>query len=1275
MKDQFNTVIFFLLILNCFVFLLTPDIFAQPSLNIKRMSVNWPQVTISFQAKCGAAPKYDLSENNFIIKENGRTIDQFTVSCCPPDTHCCISTALVAARNQEMGDTALYRAKLGMNIFADSLVTNCDESLLVTYNSDSATLKVPMTFDKSTLKIGINSIVLSGMYQVKDFDAIMIGLEELVNKGNQLSKALIIIFQGADIYYAYKIMTIARPYAIQNNIRIFTLCLGNCMDAGEWWSLPEDTGGKPYNVGSIAQVIAAYQDIFNILSHHFYECEIQYTAACPDGKWRNVDITLKQVSGCPGSNSQRLAYQAPLDSTKFNPINFSLGSETVQTNNEVIIPFNLDTPIDGPMYPSSYDLTFNKQKLTFVNVVKTGFLWNNKSVDWSSTANGVQINLKDTVWLNGNGILCGLKFKANDLLNDDADTIKTTSTSYISPCTIAQFQNGIITIIAAHPKLDSCSITSPDNVVFDFGSRTYTPSPIPVDVSVTNTGKLEAKNLKAEVQFDNTVFHLVTGSNPQDMNPNVLPPNNTASAHWDLEPLPRMKKITSSVTVNITSDNHTPVVCTKNITIDSIPPILQIQLDPIVIRYNRDNVSYSPMPFPLVAHVTNIGMAVSKNTKAEIILPSGLSLDSSEQNKTIKFLYPIHLPNLVEGISTWYLTHPVTLEEQRYTITVRSWSDNADQVEATIDIIIPAAEGPMLTCDSWSVPSLIHFDSLTRSYTPNPFTIKYSAINTGGFDLDSARATIILPQGFVLDPPTQNITQYFNPMKIARWKSQLPSNTVSWQVKTLPRYDSTQDIIQIEINGINSFNQGNEEYVCSSNIAVDAFGKTKINCSVSGVDSILYSRMNGLTPNPFTIDFTLTNESSLPVTIQQVNLRHSIQGLNVESMTPLVTDSVLISGASLQIKAKMRAAEMKAIRTGDITLDYTTKESVQEMIACTKNIFIDSIMTSAIGSYVFTTELIDSIRYNCKYEKYIPDVMTAKASVSNVGDKTIDSLQIKLQLPNILLLINPADSIKNVPTIATQSTQDIEWQLRVARYIQLDTTVIVRFELMRSGQLLSLKEENLFVAGITKPAVIVSGTKLNYQFSEGDTTTKQTQVQIKSSDNKKYLWEAYTFEPWVSVNPSKGETNDYATVKVDGSKLKTGTYKTSVLFGITENCASANVKLECVVSPKTEIKNITEPRSFTLGQNYPNPFTTQTAITLTPSLSQWERVSEGRVRVSFKVYDIFGREVLDLSDRIDNPPSADKLTIDNFQLPAPGIYIYRLTIGHESQARMMIVVK
>ena len=89
------------------------------------------------------------------------------------------------------------------------------------------------------------------------------------------------------------------------------------------------------------------------------------------------------------------------------------------------------------------------------------------------------------------------------------------------------------------------------------------------------------------------------------------------------------------------------------------------------------------------------------------------------------------------------------------------------------------------------------------------------------------------------------------------------------------------------------------------------------------------------------------------------------------------------------------------------------------------------------------------------------------------------------------------------------------------------------------------------------------------------------------------------------------------------------------------------------------------PESFQLGQNYPNPFTRMTNVDFRLPMDKSENVV-------FKVYDMFGREVLDLSNKlIDN----SQMTIVNSQLPSPGMYYYRLATPRFSFMKSMLFIK
>jgi hypothetical protein len=85
--------------------------------------------------------------------------------------------------------------------------------------------------------------------------------------------------------------------------------------------------------------------------------------------------------------------------------------------------------------------------------------------------------------------------------------------------------------------------------------------------------------------------------------------------------------------------------------------------------------------------------------------------------------------------------------------------------------------------------------------------------------------------------------------------------------------------------------------------------------------------------------------------------------------------------------------------------------------------------------------------------------------------------------------------------------------------------------------------------------------------------------------------------------------------------------------------------------------------------------TTTILITLTPSLSRWERVSArcGRVRVTLKVFDVLGTEVATLVDG-ELDAGEHSVVFDARTIPS-GVYIYRLQAGGNVQQRNMVVVK
>jgi hypothetical protein len=115
-------------------------------------------------------------------------------------------------------------------------------------------------------------------------------------------------------------------------------------------------------------------------------------------------------------------------------------------------------------------------------------------------------------------------------------------------------------------------------------------------------------------------------------------------------------------------------------------------------------------------------------------------------------------------------------------------------------------------------------------------------------------------------------------------------------------------------------------------------------------------------------------------------------------------------------------------------------------------------------------------------------------------------------------------------------------------------------------------------------------------------------------------------------------------------------------------------------SPPTSIEAFRDelPSDFSLEQNYPNPFNPTTTIrfSLTPFLSQWERVSRhesGRVRATLKVFDVLGREMATLADGELNP--GEHTVVFNAKDLSSGVYFYRLIAGRYFKTVKMMLMK
>ena len=128
---------------------------------------------------------------------------------------------------------------------------------------------------------------------------------------------------------------------------------------------------------------------------------------------------------------------------------------------------------------------------------------------------------------------------------------------------------------------------------------------------------------------------------------------------------------------------------------------------------------------------------------------------------------------------------------------------------------------------------------------------------------------------------------------------------------------------------------------------------------------------------------------------------------------------------------------------------------------------------------------------------------------------------------------------------------------------------------------------------------------------------------------------------------------------------------------IDTTCCEIPISIPAIDTVTIGVAELRSAASFVLTQNYPNPFSESTTIEFkitdySLQISDRLPLEETDVRnpqsLILKFYDIFGREVLDLSDEARSHSS---VTIHASQLPGAGMYFYRLISGKRSIIKAM----
>ena len=1018
---------------------------AQPRLNFKRIDAfTFPDITLYVTVKCNGEARLDLKKENFTIRENGKIVTDFEVICPDPLVHCCISVALVIDKSLSMQGNKIQRAKEAAKVFVDMMDGVCDEATLVSFGGD-VVVDVFMTTDKTLLKKGIDGLVLN--FGTLLWDGTYAGISELVNNGVNECRAVILLTDGRP--YGNQQYTLADCIALAqaNKIRVFAIGLGNNVNEPPLQQLARETGGTYYYSPSGDDLVDIYKEISTVISQYFQECEIQFQSTCPDGSTRTLEVTVGSpvqlqanptlgYTACPGTDTKVKIFKAPYDPSQFEDIDIKLGEVTVTGGGTVDVPLVLDTFVDDVFNKATFTVLFDNSCSKFNKITTKNHLLDGVLISWKPVSGGIEFKMESSKRITGQGVLAMLTFEASDpdwpVPGDVCCELVISSWKFEAGCLNPVLHPGKICIEARRPDVE-CFLEMPDRLDWDRFAKDYNPNPFIVQVQLTNNGNRIAENGRATITVNKKDFALVS---PQvDIQPttpvDIKDGGGTGSARWLLRALRRVDGDSVEVCITVEFDNQDPVKCCRKIWIPPTEPILGCKITVPRITANKQTLKYEPMPFTVTVEVENKGGLPTDTCYATILLEPDLELARKPGNTQIKNVIPYFLGPNQKGTVSWEVTHPITLDMKQYSVKVCVRASNADSVCCEVPLIIPQMEGPRLTCLAAIVDSLV-YDEPNDVYVPNPFKAVVSVVNAGTLPADSVRARIILPPDFVLDPPSQNDTLFFNPMKLDSWKPGDPRSELSWTVRYLKKLAQRKCFpIEFEIIAINPVGLPVDPVFCETEVCIPKAGDPKVKCLLIAPDSIVLNPAGtGLTPNPFEIKYIMWNEGRQSSTVSHAQLMFPFnQGITIQAPASgaiMTLNKTLDPGDTLVLTWTIFVSNSKDVRSPKFRVFAYTLDGRD--ILCEKTIPIAAIKVDLICR----AQGPDTLRFNRMTTSYNPNPFKGSFELVNNGGLFLQNVEACIELPQGIELqsANPVqDTCVTIPQIASFRSRTVSWDL------------------------------------------------------------------------------------------------------------------------------------------------------------------------------------------------------------------------------------------------------
>jgi hypothetical protein len=243
-------------------------------------------------------------------------------------------------------------------------------------------------------------------------------------------------------------------------------------------------------------------------------------------------------------------------------------------------------------------------------------------------------------------------------------------------------------IAAEHHPVLAAQCAAIDTLYIDNQTGAYIGNPFAVDLTVPNTGTGPAENVHAVVDVFGPAVRLTHASN--DFPLGDIPSGGSAGLRVNIEALARTKPSIVTVKFTITAGNHGPVVCSRDVFIQSYQqPTLTVSCSSLPedsLLFDWTVGDYSPPEITVNATMRNASLSRALNVSAVLVLPQGVYLAPGET--ALRRLAPPDLEADSTGRVSWRVRPMRQMTDLPVDFRIIVRSDNAADVECVDRIIV-----------------------------------------------------------------------------------------------------------------------------------------------------------------------------------------------------------------------------------------------------------------------------------------------------------------------------------------------------------------------------------------------------------------------------------------------------------------------------------------------------------------------------------------------------------------------------------------------------------